>query len=187
VEPRVPPGQRVLGRPPVLHIGPTPTFDERTWDLRVFGLVKRPRTCTWKELLSMPAVDTISDFHCVTTWSVLNVRWVGVRLKDVLVASEPTTEARFIIAHCEQGYTTNLPIEDANRNDVLLAYGTGSGFLEPEHGFPLRLVVPHRYAWKSAKWVRGIELTAEDRPGFWEARGYHNEGDPWKEERYSER
>jgi DMSO/TMAO reductase YedYZ molybdopterin-dependent catalytic subunit len=170
----------------VLHYGSVPKVDLGAWSFRVFGLVERERRWTWEEFLSLPRVEVRSDIHCVTRWSKFDNVWQGVAVGDVLREAGVRPEARHAIAHAEQGFTANLPLEELLKDDVLLALKHGGEDLTPEHGWPLRLVVPRRYFWKSAKWIRGLELTAEDRPGFWEQNGYHNQADPWKEERFSD-
>jgi DMSO/TMAO reductase YedYZ molybdopterin-dependent catalytic subunit len=183
---RVPPGQYPTDRWPVLHVGAVPGFDPATWDVQVFGLVERPMRLTWAELQALPTVEITADMHCVTRWSKLGNRWEGVALRHLLDLAGVKPQARYLVFHCEGGYTANLPLEVAGGDDVLLALKHGGEPLAPEHGFPLRAVVPKRYAWKSAKWLRGIELLAEDRPGFWEQYGYSNSADPWQEERFAE-
>jgi DMSO/TMAO reductase YedYZ molybdopterin-dependent catalytic subunit len=168
----------------VLHAGTIPRFSEASWDFRVFGLVEQPLRFTWPEFQALPRVRVVSDIHCVTTWSRFDNRWEGVAAREVLRRAAPRPEARFVVVHAEQGYTANLPLEALLDEDVLFADAHDGKPLTPEHGSPLRLVVPKRYFWKSAKWVRGIEMTAEDRPGFWEVRGYNNSADPWREQRY---
>lgn len=182
---RVPPGQTVTAKFPVLHVGSVPRFDPQTWNFRVYGEVDKPLAFTYDEFTQLPRVMRISDFHCVTGWSRLDNRWEGVSFLELarLAGLKPT--ARFAIAHCEGGYTTNVPLENMQDENVLLAYRLDGADLSPEHGWPLRLVVPSLYAYKCAKWIRALELTVEDQPGFWEVRGYHNHADPWKEERYS--
>lgn len=182
---RVPPGQRVTEKFPVLHYGSIPTFDPDAWDLKVFGLVEEPLTMSYAELLALPATRIVADIHCVTGWSKLDTVWEGVLFKQLMKLVQPESEAKFVMVHCEQGFTTNVPLDVLLDDDVLLAYKYDDAPVTPEHGYPLRLVVPKRYFWKSAKWVRGLELMARDRLGFWELRGYHNNADPWKEERYS--
>jgi DMSO/TMAO reductase YedYZ molybdopterin-dependent catalytic subunit len=182
---RVPPGQRLTEKFPVLHYGGIPRFDRQTWDLRVFGLVEEPLTLTYDEFLELPTTRMVADIHCVTGWSKLDTVWEGVLFRELWGRIEGKPEGRFVMVHCEQGYSTNVPLEVLIDDDVLLAYRYDDAPLTAEHGYPLRLVVPKRYFWKSAKWVRGLELMAEDRLGFWEARGYHNNADPWKEERYA--
>ena len=182
---RVPPGQRLTGKFPVLHYGSIPKFDRETWNLRVFGLLEDPVSMSYDELLQLPATRIVADIHCVTGWSKLDTIWEGVLFRDLIKTVDVKPNARFVMVHCEQGFTTNLPLEVLMDDDVLLAYRYDDRQLPPEHGYPLRLVVPKKYFWKSAKWVRGLEMMAQDRLGFWEVRGYHNGADPWKEERYS--
>lgn len=181
---RLPPGQYVTAKWPVLHVGPVPRFDPRTWDLRVGGLVDRPLRLAWDEFSRLPRITVVSDIHCVTTWSRYDNRWEGVSTREILDRAGPKPGARFVIIYAENDYTANLPLEAFSAGDTLLATHHDGAPLEPDHGFPLRLVVPRLYFWKSAKWVRGIELMAQDRPGFWEQRGYSNQADPWTEERY---
>ncbi len=185
-EPRLPPGQVRTDKWPVLHHGSVPHADLNTWDFRVFGLVGQPVRWTWEQFLALPQVTVRSDVHCVTRWSRFDNEWRGVLFREVMryVAAKP--EARFAVIHAEQGFTTNLALAELSKDDVLFAHQHDGKDLTREHGWPLRLVVPRRYFWKSAKWVRGIELTREDRPGFWEQNGYHNEADPWNEERFSD-
>jgi DMSO/TMAO reductase YedYZ molybdopterin-dependent catalytic subunit len=182
---RIPPGQHLTDRFPVLHYGSVPRFDPQSWDLKVFGLVDEPLTLSYDQFLQLPMVRIVVDIHCVTTWSKLDTVWEGVLFREFVTPAAMQPEARFVTVHCEQGYTTNLPLEVLMDDDVLLAYRYDDAPLAPEHGYPLRLLVPKRYFWKSAKWVRGIELMAEDHLGFWEVRGYHNNAEPWKEERYA--
>jgi DMSO/TMAO reductase YedYZ molybdopterin-dependent catalytic subunit len=182
---RVPPGQFLTDKFPVLSYGPTPRFDPQTWDFRIFGEVEEPLRLDYAQFRALPQANQISDFHCVTTWSRLDNRWEGVKARELmkLVRLKPT--AKFVIAHCDAGYTANVALSDFLDDDVILAHRVDGRDLEPDHGFPLRLVVPKLYGWKSAKWLRAIEFAAKDRRGFWEVRGYHNHADPWKEERYS--
>ncbi|MCA3749119.1 MAG: sulfite oxidase-like oxidoreductase [Rubrobacter sp.] len=183
---RVPPGQYLVGdRWPVLTYGPTPKVDLESWDFRVVGLVENPLRLTWEEWEELPRVEVKADMHCVTSWSKLDNLWGGVRARHLLELAGPKPEARYVSVFCDGGYTTNLPLEELYEEDALFATHHDGEPLTPEHGWPLRLVVPRLYAWKSAKWVRGIELLSEDRPGFWEQNGYHNYGDPWREQRYS--
>jgi DMSO/TMAO reductase YedYZ molybdopterin-dependent catalytic subunit len=182
---RVPPGQRLVSRLPVLHHGQIPRFDPATWDLRLFGLVEDDVVFDHAEFAALPTKRIVADIHCVTGWSMLDTVWEGVPFRSLLDHVRPLNEARYAVIHCDGGYTTNLPLAALLDDDVLLASRYNDAPLPPHYGHPLRLVVPQRYFWKSAKWVRGIEFTANDRPGFWETRGYHNDGDPWKEERYS--
>ncbi len=181
---RTPPGQTLTEKWPVLHYGPVPRFDPRTWDLRVFGNVEQPFRLTWEEFGKLPRAARTADMHCVTTWSKLDQMWEGVPFKLVIERARPKADTGFVIAHCEHGFTTNVPYPAVMDDDVMLATGANGAPLMPEHGYPLRLVVPKLYAWKSAKWLRGIEFSVTDKPGFWERNGYHNRGDPWKEERY---
>ena len=183
---RVPPGQVVTQKWPVLHYGSVPRVDLTKWELRVDGLVKHPQRWTWAEFQALPRVQVHSDIHCVTRWSRFDNRWQGVAVKHVLGEAGVRPEARFAIAHAEQGFTANLPLQELLRDDVLLALKHDGEDLTPEHGWPLRLVAPSRYFWKSAKWIRALELTAQDRPGFWEQNGYNNDADPWKEQRFSD-
>ena len=186
-EGRLPPGQSLTQKFPVLHYGPEPSFNEATWDLRVFGEVQQEKRWNWKEFQEIPTVKLTTDIHCVTRWSKFDTEWEGVLFRDFIKLFGVTDNARYVIAHCEYGYTTNTPLEIMMDDDVLLAYKFDGQYLENEHGFPLRTLVPKRYFWKSAKWVRGIEFSPVDKPGFWENSGYHNEGDPFKEERCSRR
>jgi DMSO/TMAO reductase YedYZ molybdopterin-dependent catalytic subunit len=181
----LPPGQVLTEKFPVMTYGPTPQFDPHTWDFRVIGLVEEPVRLIYEEVRALPKSEIIADFHCVTTWSRLNNRWEGVRVNDLMKLVRLKPEARFVIVSCDGGYTTNLPLHEFLDETTILAYRHDGRELEPDHGFPLRLVVPKLYGWKSAKWIRALEFTAEDQRGFWEVRGYHNHADPWKEERYS--
>ncbi|MBI1797191.1 MAG: sulfite oxidase-like oxidoreductase [Candidatus Eisenbacteria bacterium] len=185
-EPRLPPGQIRTDKWPVLHYGAVPSVDLATWDFRVTGLVEQPVRWTWEEFLALPRVTVHSDIHCVTRWSRFDNRWLGVSFSEVMRHVTVKPEARFAVIRAEQGFTTNLPLAELNQDDVLFALQHDGVDLTPEHGWPLRLVVPRRYFWKSAKWVRAIELVADDRPGFWEQNGYHNQADPWHEERFSD-
>jgi DMSO/TMAO reductase YedYZ molybdopterin-dependent catalytic subunit len=184
--PRVPPGQFVTEKFPVLTCGETPHIDLAAWEFQVFGLVEQPVRLSYPEFIKLPKAKVVADFHCVTQWSHLNCEWEGVPFMEVARLARPRPETRFAMVHCYGGYTTNLSLEALLEDDVLLAYKMDGRELELGHGWPVRLVVPSRYGWKSAKWVRGIELMAEDMPGFWEARGYHMEGDPFKEQRFHE-
>ncbi|CAN5731988.1 sulfite oxidase-like oxidoreductase [soil metagenome] len=183
---RVPPGQYVTDKWPVLHYGSVPAPDVAIWDLRVWGEVEMPLTLDWAAFGALPRKAVHTDIHCVTRWSRLDVDFEGVLIGHVLGLVRPTPDARFVVVHAEQGYTTNLPLAVLDDADVLLADTADGAPLTPEHGYPLRLLVPKRYFWKSAKWVRGLELRKEDQPGFWERYGYHNDADPWREERFSE-
>jgi DMSO/TMAO reductase YedYZ molybdopterin-dependent catalytic subunit len=179
---RVPPGQYVTHDFPVLSAGPTPHTPLDEWSFTLSGSLDEPVSWTWDELTSLPREDITVDIHCVTKWTKLDTKWAGVSI-DTLLA-DVTTSAGFITAWCDGGYTTNLPLEDVTDGKAWVAYSYDDEPLDPEHGGPARLLVPHLYFWKSAKWVRGIELREEDEPGFWETYGYHNHGDPWKEQRY---
>jgi DMSO/TMAO reductase YedYZ molybdopterin-dependent catalytic subunit len=186
VEPgRIPPGQTVTDRFPVLHYGSVPAIDLVTWDLSVFGLVEESLRYTYDDILAMPRQRMVVDIHCVTGWSKLDTVWEGVKFVDFMHGIRPSPEARFVMVHSEAGFTANLPLGVLMDDDVMLAYRFGDAELAPEHGWPLRLVVPKKYFWKSAKWVRGFEFMAQDRLGFWERNGYNNEADPWKEQRYA--
>ena len=179
---RVPPGQYVTRDFPVLSAGPTPYTPLSEWDLTIRGLIDQPVSWTWKEFLALPSETITVDIHCVTKWSKLDTVWKGVSLDALLEHGE--TGAEYVLVFCDGGYTTNLPLADLTGGKAWIAYEYGGEPLEPEHGGPARLLVPHLYFWKSAKWVRGLDLRAEDEPGFWEYYGYHNYGDPWKEQRY---
>ena len=183
---QIPPGQFRTERWPVLHQGAPPHFDPATWDFSVTGLVENPVRLTWHQFVHLPRKTIQADMHCVTRWSKLDNAWEGVPLRAVLEAARPRPAARFALIGCDGGYSTNLPFAALTEDDVLLALRHDGEELSPDHGFPVRLVVPQRYAWKSAKWVRSIELTADDRPGYWERYGYHGNGDPWREERFAE-
>jgi DMSO/TMAO reductase YedYZ molybdopterin-dependent catalytic subunit len=182
---RLPPGQYVTEKWPVLHYGSVPRFDPAQWDFRIFGLVERPVTLSYEEFRALPTTVVTCDIHCVTAWSRLGVTFEGVAAKTVLGLATIRPDARFVMVHAEQGYETNLPLEYLLADDALFAWRADGQELSPEHGWPLRLVVPRLYFWKSAKWVRGLELLATDRAGFWERNGYHMRGDPWHEERYA--
>ncbi len=182
---RVPPGQTLTEGWPVLHAGSIPRFDEKSWDFRLFGLIQGEQILSYQQFMSLPRVEMVADFHCVTTWSKLDNRWEGVAISEVMKLINLRPEARFVMVHCSGGYYTNIPLDVLMDDDVLFAYKHNGEPLAPEHGWPLRLVVPKRYAWKSAKWVRGLEFMEKDRRGFWEERGYHNDADPWQEERFS--
>ncbi len=185
VQARLPANQRLAKRWPVLTYGKTPHIDEDTWRLRVFGEVEQPVVLTWADVMAMPQVEVLADMHCVTRWSKLDNRWHGIPIHALLDRVNPKATARFVMVHAYGDYTTNLPLDVLDDEDVLLAHSHNGEPLTREHGGPLRLVVPKRYAWKSAKWVEAFEFMPHDKPGFWERNGYHNDGDPWKEERYS--
>lgn len=181
---RLPPGQYFTERFPVLHVGDVPAVDLSTWTLRLSGDVRRECTLTWDELRALPEAEVVTDIHCVTKWSKFDTRWRGVRVRDVIALVELAPSVTHVLQHAEHGYTTNTPLEALLDDDVLLAWSYGGEPLAPEHGGPLRLVLPKLYFWKSAKWIRGLEFLTGDRPGFWERNGYHNVGDPWREQRY---
>ena len=181
---RLPPGQYHTERFPVLHVGDVPTIARDDFRLSVFGAVAKPTVFTFAELQAIGPVEVIFDIHCVTKWSRFDTTWRGVRFVDLMRIVEPLPEAQHVIEHAAYGYTTNIPLADALHDDVLIAWEHGGEPLEAEHGGPVRMVVPHLYFWKSAKWLEGIELSATDEPGFWERNGYHNYGDPWREQRY---
>jgi DMSO/TMAO reductase YedYZ molybdopterin-dependent catalytic subunit len=193
---RLPPGQSLTLRFPVLHYGPVPSFDPATWDFRIWGEVKEERRWTWEQFQQLPRTRLEMDIHCVTRWSKFDTTWKGVSLRQLVEQDivQPTPAARFLIQHCEHGFTTNLPLDVALAENFLLATHYEGAPLTPEHGFPLRGVVgyiPARqdlkavYFWKGGKWLRSLEFVAEDRLGFWERAGYHNEADIWKEQRFA--
>jgi len=183
---RLPPGQHVVRDWPVLDLGKSPTVTPDTWQLKLYGAVENPLVWNWADFLAQEQTDFTSDIHCVTSWSRYDNRWQGVAARDLLAAVQPLPEARFVVLRSYDGYTTNLALDDFAAEDALLAHSWEGVPLTPEHGGPVRLVVPHLYFWKSAKWLRQIQFRADDNPGFWEVRGYHNHADPWREERYSE-
>lgn len=193
-EGRLPPGQALTEKFPVLHYGPIPPFDPETWDFRIWGEVEEEKRWTWEEFQQLPRTRVVMDIHCVTRWSKFDTVWEGVSVKQLveegIIRLKPT--ARFVMEHCEYGFTTNLPLEIVLQDNFLLATHFNGEPLTPEHGYPLRAVIgyiPGRddlqttYFWKGGKWLRGLEFMAEDRPGFWEQAGYHNRGDVWREER----
>lgn len=182
---RVPPGQRLVDDFPVLHAGSVMEVHRSAWTLQVSGLVERSLTLDWDGLLALPAIEQVSDIHCVTGWSKLDTRWKGVKASRALHDVVLKPGARHVVVHATGGWTTNLPVEELLRDDVLLAYEYDGLPISAEHGGPVRLLVPRLYFWKSAKWIRGVEFTAEQRLGYWELRGYHALGDPWLEQRYS--
>jgi len=183
---RVPPGQTLTApdRWPLLHFGPVPKTDLATWDFQVFGSVEQPLKLDYGELRALPSTEITADIHCVTGWSRLGDRFTGVAIREILDRVKPTPDAHYVMAHCEYGYTTSVPLTVLDDDDVLLCYGWNGEDLSADHGFPLRLLVPKKYFWKSAKWLRGLEFMERNRLGFWEQRGYHDEADPWKEMRY---
>jgi DMSO/TMAO reductase YedYZ molybdopterin-dependent catalytic subunit len=181
---RLPPGQYLTKGWPVLNYGDVPKVRLSDWRFRVWGLVEEPREWTYDEFLALGHTRVEADIHCVTRWSKLDNVFEGVGFKTVAEPVRPKPEAQFVMVHAEHGFTSNLPLADLDRDTVLFANKHDGADLAPEHGGPLRLVVPHLYFWKSAKWVTGLEFRADDAPGFWESYGYHMRGDPWKEERY---
>ncbi len=182
---RLPPGQREVKTWPVLDLGVQPRIDLKLWRLVVDGLVESPVTLDWDGFNQLQQSDLTSDIHCVTAWSRYDNRWRGVRIADLLELVRPKPEAKFVLFQSYDTYTTNLPLEEFAAADALLATHWEGEPISLEHGGPLRVVVPKLYFWKSAKWIKRIQFSATDRPGFWEVRGYHNHGDPWMEERYS--
>ncbi|MCK5576745.1 MAG: sulfite oxidase-like oxidoreductase [Dehalococcoidales bacterium] len=184
-ENRVPPGQSLTSQWPVLHYGSIPKMDTAEWTFTLSGLVASGKVLSYQEFTALEQVVVFSDIHCVTRWSRLDNLWQGLSSRAVTDLVKVLSQAKFAIIHAAGGFTTNLKIDDFLQPDVVFALKHDGQPLSPEHGAPVRLVVPRLYFWKSAKWVTGVEFTADDRPGFWESAGYHNRGDPWKEERYS--
>jgi DMSO/TMAO reductase YedYZ molybdopterin-dependent catalytic subunit len=182
---RVPPGQYVTEKWPVLHYGSVPSTDLAAWNFRAWGEVESPFSFTWDEFQQMPRKEVHTDIHCVTRWSRLDTDWEGVPIQHIIERAKLKPGAQFVLAHCEQGYTANLPLDVLDDDDVMLADIADGAPLTPEHGYPLRLLVPKRYFWKSAKWIRGLQFLPQDQLGFWERYGYNNNADPWKEERFS--
>jgi len=183
---RTPPGQVLTTKWPVLTYGLTPRFDPKTWTFRCTGLVEEPMTWTWEQLLKLPRAQVTCDIHCVTRWSRLDNTFEGVPIREIVRRVKPKPEARYVMIHADPDYTTNLPLAELVDDDVLLALKHDGADLTPDHGGPLRLVVPKLYFWKSAKWLRAFEFLDVNPPGFWEQNGYHMHADPWKEERYSD-
>ncbi len=182
---RLPPGQSATLKWPVLHVGDVPRFNQQTWDFRITGLVEKPVCLTWDEFSHLPMKEVTADMHCVTRWSRFDVRWEGVPFTEVMKLAVVKPEAKYVMFHAEAGFTSNVPLDDLMRPTTLLALKHNGEPLPADHGYPVRLVVPHLYAWKSVKWVRGIEFMAHDAPGFWEENGYNMYGDPFREQRYS--
>lgn len=182
---RLPPGQHLVRDWPVLDLGIVPEVETKDWRLQVDGLVGNKLDWSWDEFLAQPAFRGVSDIHCVTAWSRFDNQWDGVSAKHILALAKPMPEAQFVVFHSYDDYTTNLPLADFDDDDVLIAHSWQGEPLAREHGGPMRAIVPKLYFWKSAKWVKRIEFRASDQRGFWEANGYHDRGDPWKEERYS--
>ena len=185
-DPTVPPGQTVTDGFPVLHVGDVPAIDPASWRLRVFGLVENPFDLSYDELRAMPATTWHGDIHCVTRWSKKDTDWKGVLFSRIVERAKPRASVTHVVQHAENAYTTNLPLSAMLDDDVLVAYEFDGKPIEPIHGGPVRLLVPKKYFWKSAKWVNGIEFLDHDEKGFWEVRGYNNDADPWKEERYAD-
>ena len=185
-EERTPPGQTLTAKWPVLHYGNVPKVDPNRadWELKVFGLCDEPYELTYAQIRAMPAIDVVCDMHCVTHWSRLNNTFTGVPTKSIIDRAKPKPNAKFVMCHSEAGFTVNVPLAEFTADDCILAYQWDGKDLEPDHGWPLRGLVPRLYLWKSAKWIRGIELRATDAPGFWEQNGYHIHCDPWTEERF---
>ena len=181
---RLPPGQYLTDRFPVLHVGDVPEYAAGEWDLTITGLVDRPFVVSLDELKAMPSVELTFDIHCVTKWSKFDTTWKGVRVRDVLAQAGVQAKAKYVIEHAEFGYTTNVPLADITTDEAIVAYEFEGEEIEPIHGGPVRIVVPHLYFWKSAKWVRELELRDRDAPGFWEQNGYHMYGDPFIEQRH---
>ena len=182
---RLPPGQHLTKDWPVLDLGVVPPVSRERWRLDVYGAIETPVFWTFAEFAAQKQARFTSDIHCVTTWSRYDNEWEGLATRELLAACQPRQDARFVVLHSHDGYTTNLALDDFAAEDALLAHSWSGEPLSAEHGGPVRLVVPHLYFWKSAKWVQSIEFLTEDAPGFWEVRGYHNRGDPWAEQRYS--
>ncbi|PAD64216.1 sulfite oxidase-like oxidoreductase [Bacillus siamensis] len=183
---RIPPNQNVTTKFPVLHAGNVPYYEDMSkWNLQVYGLVDRPMLLSFEDIKAFPKAELKNDIHCVTGWSRLDNVWQGIRAKDIAEKAGVHKEAGFVILHAEEGWTANLPLSDFTRETSLLAYAHNGEPLTPEHGYPLRGVFPHLYFWKSAKWLRGIQFTKENHPGFWEKNGYHMRGDPWKNQRFT--
>jgi DMSO/TMAO reductase YedYZ molybdopterin-dependent catalytic subunit len=183
---RLPPGQYLTEKWPVLHAGSVPRYPSlEGWSLRVFGEVDDELELSWEDVNALPRSSNTQDIHCVTRWSRFDAHFEGVHWRELARLASPKPAARFVVAHAEQGFTSNIPLSFLEAENALLATHADGEPLTPDHGFPLRLVVPGKYFWKSAKWLRGIELSSIDRPGFWESYGYNNDADPFKEERYS--
>lgn len=182
---RLPPGQTFTERFPILHEGEVPEYDLSTWSLRIFGEVDKELVFNYEQLMELPQSKQVNDIHCVTRWSKLDTEWEGIRFIDLLPLLGANADAKYVMIHADQDYDTNLPLEDLLHDNVMLAHSFDGESLTNKHGWPLRLVVPHLYFWKSAKWIRGIEFMKEDRPGFWERNGFHNYADPFREQRFS--
>jgi len=183
---RVPAGQTEVKNFPILDLGILPDISKSNWKLRIYGLVENELNLDWKSFQQLPQTMNVSDFHCVTRWSRLDMDWAGVKAQHLLMLAAPLKTAKFVTMYGYDGYTTNLNLEAVLDDDVMIAHSVLGQPLTTAHGGPVRMIVPKRYAWKGAKWLKAIELHAEDRLGFWEMRGYHNEADPWLEQRFSE-
>ena len=181
---RLPPGQYHTKKWPVLTYEATPKFDPVAYRFKVWGEVEEPFELTWDQLLALPRTQMTSDFHCVTTWSRYDNAWEGVHIREILGRARPTSKAAFVMEHSYTGYTTNVPLQALDDDDVMIVFKHDGEDLQPEHGGPVRLILPKLYAYKSAKWLSGLEFMPKDRPGFWEIRGYSNSANPWNEERY---
>lgn len=186
IQSRTPPGQTLVKNFPVLDMGIQPNITPEDWTLTVYGMVDNELTLDWAALMDMPQIERVSDFHCVTRWSQLDMDWHGVLVSEILALAHPQSDAHYVTIHGYDGYTTNLPLSALMDDDVLVAHQVLGKPLTREHGGPVRMVVPKRYAWKGAKWLKGIELHRYDRPGFWEVRGYHNEAFPFEEQRFTD-
>jgi DMSO/TMAO reductase YedYZ molybdopterin-dependent catalytic subunit len=182
---RVPPGQVVTQGWPILHAGSVPVIKKEDWSLFVHGEIRNELNLSYDDLLKLNHTVQTNDIHCVTTWSKLGMTWEGIRFKDIMQVAQPTEKAHFVVFEAEQGFTTNLPLDVVMDDDVMVAFKAQGQPIPPEHGGPVRMLIPKRYFYKSAKWLRGIKLTEHDVPGFWEIRGYSNSADPWNEERYA--
>ena len=180
---KLPPGQKEIEKSPLRHIGSIPKFDPKTWNFVVYGEAKNPLSFSWDDILRLPSITSTSDFHCVEGWSVLDNKWEGVSFRAIVEMAKPKDNAKFVTFECDDGYTTSLPVRDLLEEGVLLAYRLRGELLKPERGGPLRLVVPQKYAYKSAMWVRKIKFTSTQELGYWESRGYSDTADPWKEDR----
>lgn len=181
---RIPPGQYLTEKWPVLHYGSVPRINKEKWNFRIFGLVDEPVTLNWQQFMALPQTTTTNDIHCVTRWSKLDNVWEGIPVREIIKLVKLKSNVKYVLLHAANAFTANLSMEDFDRAENLFAYTHNGEELTLEHGYPLRLVVPHLYFWKSAKWVQGIEFLDRDRPGFWESYGYHMHGDPWTEERF---
>lgn len=182
---RVPPGQTVTDRFPILHEGDVPQYDMSSWSIRVFGEVEEEKTFTFDDLMNMPQTDVLCDIHCVTRWSKLDTNWRGIKFTDFMKHFNIKPEGKYVMVHGDTDYTTNIPLEDLLKDNILLAHTYEGEKLTEKHGGPMRLVVPHLYFWKSAKWITGFEFMTEDKPGFWEQNGFHMYAEPFAEQRFS--